>query len=258
MSLKVLNRLSKSWFAIFGAALLTAACGDANGSGQAGGDDGNPPDYRYRLTVEVDTPEGLKTGSSVIEVSTQVASATTIPTPGAVTRRARGEAVALDLPDGRTLFALLRSENETDWAANIMNLMGPLAGEGDTVTSLAQEIIDNKQEIELSFWKRVGGQLDRDGYPMLVTFGDLDDPTSVEKVDPKDLAATFGEGVSLKRITVQVTDDPVTSGIEERLGWLPDVRGALVFLPIAEYPPRGTPLPLHNTLTDGNFKKGKI
>ena len=26
------------------------------------------PDYRYRLTVEVDTPEGLKIGSSVIEV----------------------------------------------------------------------------------------------------------------------------------------------------------------------------------------------
>lgn len=26
------------------------------------------PDYRYRLTVEVETPEVLKTGSSVIEV----------------------------------------------------------------------------------------------------------------------------------------------------------------------------------------------
>ena len=26
------------------------------------------PDYRYRLTVEVETPEGLRSGSSVIEV----------------------------------------------------------------------------------------------------------------------------------------------------------------------------------------------
>ena len=55
---------------------------------------------------------------------------------------------------------------------------------------------------------------------MLVTFGDLNDPTSVERVDPDDLAATFGEGVSLKRITVQITDDPVTTGIEKRLVWL--------------------------------------
>ncbi|MGB7418161.1 MAG: hypothetical protein WA918_03180, partial [Erythrobacter sp.] len=35
-------------------------------------------------------------------------------------------------------------------------------------------------------------------------------------------AATFGEGTSLKRITVKLTDDPVTTGIDERLGWLGD------------------------------------
>ena len=55
---------------------------------------------------------------------------------------------------------------------------------------------------------------------MLVTFEYLADPTSVRRVDPDDLASTFGEGVSLKRITVQVTDDPVTTGIEKRLVWL--------------------------------------
>jgi hypothetical protein len=52
---------------------------------------------------------------------------------------------------------------------------------------------------------------------MMVTFGDLADPTSVAEVDPDDLAATFGEGVKLKRLTVELTDDPVTTGIEERL-----------------------------------------
>jgi hypothetical protein len=62
----------------------------------------------------------------------------------------------------------------------------------------------------------------RSAYPMLVTFGDLDDPTSVEEVDPDDLAATFGGDVSLKRITVRITDGPVTGGIEERLAWLAD------------------------------------
>lgn len=57
---------------------------------------------------------------------------------------------------------------------------------------------------------------------MMVTFGDEADPTSVAEVDPDDLAATFGEGVKVKRITVELTDDPVTTGIEERLGWLPN------------------------------------
>ena len=71
----------------------------------------------------------------------------------------------------------------------------------------------------------------RSAYPMLVTFGDLDDPTSVERVDPDELAATFGEGVRLKRITVQVTDDPVTSGIGQRLGWLNRTKGTLLSRP---------------------------
>jgi hypothetical protein len=66
---------------------------------------------------------------------------------------------------------------------------------------------------------------------MLVRFRDIADPTSVEKVDPDNLAASFGEGVKLRRITVQLTDDPVTTGIEKRLGWLRSVgeeRGTLV------------------------------
>lgn len=62
--------------------------------------------------------------------------------------------------------------------------------------------------------------LARPDYPMLVTFSDLDDPTELELANPDNLAASFGEGVSLKRITVAVTDDPVTTGIGQRLGWL--------------------------------------
>ena len=57
-------------------------------------------------------------------------------------------------------------------------------------------------------------------YPMLVTFTDIDDPKSVQRVDPANLAASFGPGIRLKRITVEVTDDDVTTGIEKRLRWL--------------------------------------
>ena len=83
------------------------------------------PDYRYRLTVEVDTPQGLRTGSSVIEVQTSVAGEYSIPSPGAVSHRVRGEAVAVDLPGGQTLFALLRSDNDIDWASRVMFMLAP-------------------------------------------------------------------------------------------------------------------------------------
>ena len=55
-------------------------------------------------------------------------------------------------------------------------------------------------------------------WPQLVTFGDLDVQESVKVVDPDDLAAAFGEGGSLKGISVEITDEPMTWGMERYLG----------------------------------------
>ena len=58
-------------------------------------------------------------------------------------------------------------------------------------------------------------------YPLMVTFGNLADPTSVRRVDPADLAASFGPGIRLKSITLEITAEPVTEGrVEKVLGWL--------------------------------------
>ncbi len=183
------------------------------------------PVYRYRLTVEVDTPDGVKTGSSVIEVDTEVAGGYSIPTPGRVTNRVRGEAVTVDLGEGRVLFALLRSEADIDWAGRVMYRLSPqYAGENALRDGYRNMLRHRPERTVPRHFSRADQVNERSAYPMLVTFRDIDDPTSVEEVDPDDLAATFGEGVSLKRITVQITDDPVTSGIGQRLGWLGQYR----------------------------------
>jgi hypothetical protein len=89
--------------------------------------------------------------------------------------------------------------------------MGWLSPEG--ITQQAVELWPNPPA--------AGGSDDiADKWPMLVTFTNLRDPMSVERVDPANLSAQFGEGVRLRRITVQVTDDDVTEGMEERLGQL--------------------------------------
>ena len=168
----------------------------------------------YRLTVEVETPQGLRSGSSVIEVKLTETGEDYWANPEARGQSAklRGEAVAVDLPDGRVLFTLLRSEDMVDAAA-----WWPFRIAANPGITGEYSSIRNAEEMQRS---GASGELPRGSYPMLVTFGDLADPTSVEKVDPDDLTATFGEGVNLKRITVQLTDDPVTIGIEERLNWL--------------------------------------
>jgi len=194
-----------AWVAL--AALLLPGCAFA---------EDKAPDYRYRLTVEVETPEGLRTGSSVIEVQQTLMRAGGSPANQAVRWRVRGEAVAVDLPGGKTLFALLRSDNDPDWASRVYILLAPQENKGfedalNDVLELTGERTLPRMRPPVAFLE------ERSAYPTLVTFGDLTDPTSVAEVDPDDLAATFGEGVRLKRITVELTDDPVTSGIGERL-----------------------------------------
>ena len=189
------------------------------------------PDYRYRLTVEVETPEGLRSGSSVIEVKTAIAGKYTIPTPGVNSRRARGEAVAVDLGERGLIFALLRSETNSDWASGVMFGFAPdvplIYGEDGKFDASAHTrarfmaMLENRQVIELPEKFR-GSRYIEGGpaKPILVRFANIAEPTTVELVDPANLAASFGEGVKLRRITVQLTDDPVTTGIEKRLGWL--------------------------------------
>ncbi len=217
------------------------------------------PTYRYRLTVEVDTPQGLRAGSSVIEVTNGMGRG-----PGDSGYRfgseARGEAVAVDLPDGQTLFALLRSEGwlNADWAGRIVYDLTPVPpikeGEDHRIERLANAV-SNRALIVVPPSKVVVSER-VPLYPQLVTFADIGDPKTVTRVDPDNLAASFGPGVKLRRITVQITEDPVTTGIEKRLGWLPRVTGALQSIDVADYPAAGVPLPLAANLTEADFKRG--
>ncbi|MEO5707982.1 MAG: hypothetical protein ABIT10_02645 [Alteraurantiacibacter sp.] len=219
--------------------------------GCAEADDG-PPDYRYRLTVEVDTPEGVRTGSSVIAVEQRLVGPGSNPAGTGVERHIQGEAVAVDLPGGRTLFALLRSEEDVDWASRVFVLLAPRISGETFAEELDNVLLVQGENVLPRTWPPVGHLPERPAYPMLVTFADLSDPTSVARVDPDDLAASFGEGVTLRRITMQLTSDPVTTGIEQRLVWLANQRGSLI--PI----PRGTPIgdmPIGSDITEGDFSR---
>ncbi|MEO5772509.1 MAG: hypothetical protein ABIQ32_00135 [Sphingomicrobium sp.] len=168
--------------------------------------------YRYRITVEVDTPQGVRSGSSVWETRSWEGSG--IPDRG-IRSRNRGEAVAVDLPGG-TLFALLRAQD-----MNVNYVDGLVPGHLDAHPQPGAEVVrDWKERQRLIVKTRPAFELSPDEYPLLVRFRDINNPASVEKVTPGDLEASFGPGVRLKRIMVAVTDDGVTTGIATRLPWL--------------------------------------
>lgn len=171
--------------------------------------------YRFRMTVEVETPQGLKTGSSVYEV---LAFKTSELITGGTSSNAtlKGEALAVDLPGGKTLFALLRMANGTSSDDHIgimsMKAMDPamINTEKDRTARRISSGDGIKSPVEVA-------PVD---YPLLVTFADNSDPTSLVRVDPTNLAVNFGVDVKLKRIVVEITKEHVTVGLEKRLRWL--------------------------------------
>lgn len=173
-----------------------------------------PHTYRYKLTVEVATPEGLKTGYAVREVKWRKTPKLTPEAHDSETTQ-RGQAVAVDLPGGKSLFLLLDA-NAYDAVFTAFYEVG-----GGTVPRVLNRARETGTVYTMPPSAEFGkGRLQYRPYPRFVFFHDISDPRTVERVDPEKLAATFGKDVRLKRITAVVTDDPVTTGIERRLGWL--------------------------------------
>lgn len=133
-----------------------------------------------------------------------------LPEARGVWSHIRGEAVVVEVAPDRYLFVLL-----------------------DGVDQLAHPTFPQfpyERPGEFRNWARAIerhrgiGVVPPEDYPMMVTFADIDIPTSVQLVDPNDLVATFGDGYSLVSLTLEITDDEVTKGrIDGLLDWFEEL-----------------------------------
>lgn len=179
-------------------------------------------ELRYRLTFDIETPQGLRRSSGVLQVTTDL---NPIWAPGPQTdAHLTGEAIPISLPNGETLFAVLRGPG-TDLLNLSRQAFRPLVDtpefkqNGRTYYDLGKQnrfLISSKPSAELSM----------DQVPLLVRFRDMRDPLTVEKVDPADLPRRFGAGYRLRRVTVAITDEPITRGIEKHLPWINTIKNA--------------------------------
>ena len=178
----------------------------------------NRPAHKYRLTVEVETPEGRKSASGVVAVHPD----------RSYSRRGRtrtlGDAVFVDLGQGKNLVALLAhiDNNKLEFdGINYVALRAYAAAQGKRVSFNAMSaqtgIVPVKAEL----------------VPALVTFADPADPASARAVAPDDAEAVLGKGYRLQGISAEVVPngywpldfggplgEPVTRGIEAKLPWL--------------------------------------
>ena len=207
---------------------------------------GGAKSYRFRMTVEVETPQGLKTGSSVMEV--RLTRGVAIGDSSGVGSSVRGEAVVVDLPDG-PLFVLL----EVPDAGPPLQAIVPDALLGRRSSGPNEVMADtaklgstwlSEYKADLPRHRDNGFEQSDNGWPMMVRFGNINDPKSVRKVDP--------EAIGVKRILLETTSDDLTTGIEKRLGWLETLKGGYLH---GGFTARGAPLGLDGSKFSTEIKR---
>jgi hypothetical protein len=165
---------------------------------------------RYRITLEAEADGQVVRGSGVLEAN-YGRSAFDHPSVGGMSMNSRGEAVVLDLGSRGTAFLTLKRV-EKQFSYDTTGILLGVFGTGSFPKTHA--------EVKRNFAVGRRAEVPLDRLFMMVRFKDIADPRSVEQVDPTNLGKSFGAGTRLLRATIEITDDPVTTGIEKRLTWL--------------------------------------
>ena len=177
----------------------------------------NRPGHKYRMTVEVETPAGVKSASGVVAVTPDRSYTRDRGT------RTSGDAIFVDLGGGKNLVALLTHLDKTldPDAVNYVALRAYPAATG--------------RRVNFNDMSRQSGVVPVKGalLPVLVTFADPANPGSAKVVSPDDGEAVLGKGYRLRGISAEVVPngfwpidfggafgEPVTRGISARLPWL--------------------------------------
>lgn len=185
-------------------------------------------EHRFRITIAVETPGGLKQGSSVWSISCTEpirGGGWSFMTGGCTTV---GEAVFVDLGQGRNLIGLMAR--------------GAL-GEGVDIYDIAAVAFERQGVPKDRFWYPYAPtwsgvrELRGNNIPTLASFSDLNDPTTGRVVSATDagFASAFGPSYRLRSVTLEAVPvglwpfnliglwgTPLTHGLEERLRWMDD------------------------------------
>jgi hypothetical protein len=187
----------------------------------------NRPGHKYRLTVEVETPQGRKSASGVLAVHPDRGYSR-----GGHTRTV-GDAVFVDLGGGKNLIALLAHIDD-----------GKLDLDGINYLALRAYTAAGGKRVSFNEMSRMNGSVPVKGalIPVLVSLADPAAPGTARVVSPDNLEAVLGNGYRLGQVSAEVVangfwpldfggalGEPVTRGIAAKLPWLngPDNPAAL-------------------------------
>jgi hypothetical protein len=178
----------------------------------------NRPGHKYRLLIEVETPEGRKSASGVLAVHPDRGYSR-----GGHTRTV-GDAVFVDLGGGKNLVALLAHLDD-----------GKLDLDGINYLALRAYTAAGGKRVSFNEMNRLTGSVAVKAplIPVLLSFADPANPGSARVVSSDNVPAVLGNGYRLGEVTTEVVPngfwpldfggalgEPVTHGLAAKLPWL--------------------------------------
>ncbi len=171
-------------------------------------------EWRALTSITIETPEGLKTGEVVRWTLVDVVHPDKVSVINYAGHEAYySEALALEVKPGRWLIGIIK----------------------DSTPIKAHTVIDGNTLDRQKWYRDVPSGTGRDitgnaDFPgELVTFRDINDPATIEKVDLDNLEATFGPGYRFVSGRFEFTDKPITHGrIAKVLPWLGSLKWSVI------------------------------
>jgi hypothetical protein len=172
-------------------------------------------EWRQKLTVTLDTPQGVTTGSSVTAICVELTNARS-------NRIARimGEATVVEVGRGQYLFALLSGQlhykNSDQYTDELVELVWQDVLPPRRHQRVGEQNFDGRKEWGPRYRAIAELQGARDMtvalWPTFVMFTDLNDPSSVKVLAPHAFKEAFGHGIAVRAVSLELTRDAATDG----------------------------------------------
>ena len=166
--------------------------------------------YRYRMTVEVETPEGVKTGSSVVEIYNNQIPVSMAGLFGGHYNwmNIEGEGVFVEIGDGKILF-LDKISNDHIMDILVDTFPIPIVDEKDKKIVYR---IDNIREVMKYYGTLINSkaEVSEKNFPTMLAVVNKNNQEDIQRVNSENMEEVFGEGIKLKRVVIEMTQNAVT------------------------------------------------
>jgi hypothetical protein len=173
--------------------------------------------YRFKLTVEVETPDGIKSSSVVNEEAYTFSyfGKEFMPSQGGGLTRA--EALFIDLGSGKNLTVTLHVDPKRQYDS-LHSLDMAAIGQGFCHDCLGDAAQFRRA---LSTGSQRGPFLvDISKLPNLITLVDVNNYKTMQHVTPTEVDVVLGAGYEIKSARFEIVDEPLAERIEKQLPWL--------------------------------------